>query len=907
MNDPSSQQIQFDFDSGPAEKAPAWDLPSYAIPEQTLPALLVRASAGTGKTYRLTGRLLHLLLQGAPIESLLATTFTRKAAGEILERLLSTLASAADDRTDKSLLALQQQIGRTDVTRQQCTRLLHAIIREIHRLRIGTLDSLFSQLARSFPFELGLPPGWRLTDENEERWLRSRAIHAMLSESDLAEVTSLLAMLTKGEIKRSIAREIEMVIVDTYAVARGCSLAAWEKLQTPSAPENQTLTESAGLLLTAQVGHKSADKQLHAIGELMESREIAELAGKPLPATVKGLVERDEPVTYYKRDLPESIVSALLAAYDWSRSHTLGLLSEQSQATGRILQDYDHHIHALKQSTRALAFDDVAQRLSEWIDKEDLATIAYRLDGAIEHVLLDEFQDTSPQQWKVLRPLAYRAALESQKQLASPDDKRLKNGRPVAPTFFCVGDTKQAIYSWRGGVAAIFDSVAEQIPGVTQDEMSISYRSSPVITDAVTQIFQNLSRHPLCQNAGSIASDPADASAYEADAIQRFNNAFPDHESAGKSLPGYVCLQTGPEHDGPADEKSIVLQSYVAAKVAELAESMPGRSIGILTRKNATVARLIYLLRARGVEVSQEGGNPLVDSGSVELLLSALMLSEHPGDGRWWYHVRNSPLAQHEVFRPHAEAAEKLAAGNPNPQDWSHQASIALTAQQAGSSVRRWIEHRGLVVALRELAKPIAEVSEASDQLRMRQLLQLAQQFERNPQPRLSDFVDQVRQQRVERPQPAQVRVMTVHQAKGLEFDAVVLPELEYALGASGVRCVARRPSPTDPPEAMLRYLGKASWRLLPEAWQRAFGAMAAGSVTETLCLLYVSVTRPRHGLYMFVAPTPSRTATSQANAKMLLYNALQCDAKPADGETVWFETGDPLWYQTDPAGSEDK
>ncbi|QEG41448.1 UvrD-helicase domain-containing protein [Roseimaritima ulvae] len=856
-------------------------VPPYAMPVQELPSLLVRASAGTGKTYRLTGRLINLLMQGAPIESVLATTFTRKAAGEILERVLTTLARAATDESEQALDDLQAQIGSSDVSRLQCTRLLHAIIRYIHRLRIGTLDSLFSQLARSFPFELGLPPGWRLTDENEERWLRGRAIEALLAGSELSEVTSLLSMLTKGEIKRSIAREIDSVVLSAYAVARSCSVDAWETLRPPAAPSDAELTRAAGYLLTAKIGHKSADGNLAKLGASIECREPTQLAGKELLANVKRWADKGQVASYYRKELSDDIVTALLTAYEYVRSDTLGLLAEQSKATGQILQNYDRYITALKQTTRAIAFDDVSVRLANWIDGEPLESIAYRLDGAIEHVLLDEFQDTSPQQWRVLRPLAHRAAVGA--------DAATTDGSPVASrvpsSFFCVGDTKQAIYSWRGGVAAIFDSVDQQIPGVDKDEMSVSYRSSPVITDAVNQVFQNLTRHPLCDHAGHVNDDPSAQAPYEADAVVDFVNKFPPHAANKTDLPGYVCLQTGPECEGKADENTIVQHTYVADQVAELASRMPGRSIGILTRKNATVARLIYLLRSRGVEVSQEGGNPLIDSGAVELMLSALMLTEHPGDGRWWYHVLHSPLVQHPV----------LAGIEVDPTD---KASLGATGLEAASRLRRFFEQRGLVAGIRELAAPLAAVCDASDSLRLRQLLQLAQQFERNPQPRLSDFVDQVREQRVERPQPAQVRVMTVHQAKGLEFDAVVLPELEYALGPSGVRCVARRPSPTDPPDGMLRYLNKASWSFLPESWQRAFGKMAAGAVTETLCLLYVSITRPRNALYMFVHPSSSRGAKSQKNAKMLLYNALDCDADPAAPETTWFESGDPQWYE---------
>jgi ATP-dependent helicase/nuclease subunit A len=312
-----------------------------------------------------------------------------------------------------------------------------------------------------------------------------------------------------------------------------------------------------------------------------------------------------------------------------------------------------------------------------------------------------------------------------------------------------------------------------------------------------------------------------------------------------------VQLETGPCVTGTSAERNLALQVYAADRIAEWAAEAPGRSFGVLTRTNATVARLIYLLRARGVEVSQEGGNPLTDSAAVEVILSAIMLAEHPGDGRWWYHVQHSPL----VRLPELQHA-----------------SDAVTA---GAAIRQQIEDWGLVAAIRKLADPAATVCDASDSLRLRQLLQLAQSYESNPQPRLSDFVRLVREKRVERPQPAQVRVMTVHQAKGLEFDAVVLPELDGNLTRQARKCIARCPDPSAPPEAMLRYLGGPYWHFLPEPWQRTFGLHAAGLMTEALCLLYVALTRPRSAYTSRFCLLPRQLAWLEAEFYKLDADAL--------------------------------
>jgi ATP-dependent helicase/nuclease subunit A len=101
-----------------------------------------------------------------------------------------------------------------------------------------------------------------------------------------------------------------------------------------------------------------------------------------------------------------------------------------------------------------------------------------------------------------------------------------KNSHRGCGSFFCVGDTKQAIYGWRGGVAGIFDAVAEQIPGVQQREQNVSFRSSPVIASTVNAIFRNLTRHPELGGGADPDEMPHDRAAYESFAIRMFSQKF---------------------------------------------------------------------------------------------------------------------------------------------------------------------------------------------------------------------------------------------------------------------------------------------------------------------------------------------------------------------------------------------
>ncbi len=831
----------------------------------TFAPLLVRASAGTGKTYALAGRLLSILLSGAEIESVLATTFTRKAAGEILDRILVTLAHAAGN--ERALEQLREQVERPQLTSAECRMLLHRLIREIHRLRVCTLDSLFSQLARSFPFELRLPPGWRLSDEIEELWIRRRSIDAMLASIDQQELTTLLSMLGKGDSLRSIDFELQAIITDAYSISRWCNQEAWQTLPESEYPNSENIESAADLLLQAVIGHASANRMLQQIGSDLKSRLWDKLVGRKIIADAQLCLGDDPPLTYYKKTVPAPLVNALSVAYSGAKAMILGLVRRQSEATGGILNAYDHYLESIKFHARVMAFDDIAFRLARWMESIQIDELSTRMDGSLNHVLLDEFQDTSPVQWMVLRPLAIQAA-----------------SSPPKTSFFCVGDTKQAIYGWRGGKAAIFDAVKDQIPGVQEATQNESFRSSPIIMEFVTELFQHIGLHP---KFADVVSQPRSKEDFEAAAIHEFADSFPVHRSARRKRAGYVRLLTGPppmpKSATSSNDNAIQQLQFIAQEVADLAQASPQHSIGVLTRTNRSVARLIFLLKRLGVDVSQEGGNPLTDSALVELVLSALLLSEHPGDHRWAYHVSHSPLG--ELLQMGALSPQQA------PQDREEQIDRAATL------IRDRYEYFGLTKTLMWLSDAVISIASEADVLRLRQLLSLAHAYERNEQPRLSAFVDLVRQKRVERPRPAQVRVMTVHQSKGLEFDSVVLPELGGNLTRMSRKVVSSSPDPMSPPNAILRYVAADHWSMLPEQWQQVFGENAASMMTEALCLLYVAVTRPRHSLHLIIdciTKEPLETRTPAA----LIYHALRCSESATIPQSLLYELGDRDWYQ---------
>lgn len=846
---------------------------------------LVRASAGTGKTYQLTARLLKILLTGASPESVLATTFTRKAAGEILTRVLTTLGQAANADTPDALADLQQQVGLPGLPRHVCGQLFHRLLKNIHRLRICTLDSLFSQLARALPFELDLPPGWRLTDEIEEVWFRQLAIGNLIDSLESSEIESLVSMLGRGDVKRNVARELIQVVETTYGLSRQATEQAWDQLDVPNRPESAEITRTAGSFRMAAPPQKSLCKLLEKMADHLDTRDLSPLLEETLLKNIhKSRLTGDE-IKFGRSKFPPELRTDFDVLYQAVRCESLSLLRSQNHATGSLARHYDESITSIKQAQASFAFDDIAVRLATVFTHLDAATIQSKLDSKIDHLLLDEFQDTSPVQWQVLKVIA-------ESVVPAPEDSQGK-GDAIGPrrsqSFFCVGDTKQAIYGWRGGVAEIFDAVDQQIPGVASVPQDESYRSSRIVLDAVTDAFQKLPRHPMADTPSP--EDPSDKALYEAEALQEFADKFPP-QTAARDLPGHVKFMTGPRvppKPNPADpdgkpikpsaaDIQAALVHEVASQIQTLHQSAPHLSIGVLTRTNTTVQMMINALEARGVDVSAEGGNPLDDSVAVRWILSALMMVEHPGDGRWKHHVAFSPLTD---FLP-------LNDENPNAaSDW----------------LRQQIDDHGLAETVHDLATALIPTCDERETVRLRQLIELTTQFHHIGRTRLRDFVDLVRIKRVQRPKAAAVRVMTVHQSKGLEFDAVFLPEINKELIGQPPQCIAELPDLSRPPVGLTRSVGEKQWHYLPLRWQRTLGGNVKSRITEAMCLLYVAMTRARQGLYLFTPPsTKSDFATKTAAA--LLFHAWRDspqgdDRDPTLGDQILFESGDEQWWQT--------
>jgi ATP-dependent helicase/nuclease subunit A len=823
------------------------------------PHLLIRASAGSGKTFQLTTRYLSLLARGASPERILATTFTRKAAGEIQGRVLLRLASAVLDPTAAAQLGEAMELPAFG--QPEARALLVETVRKLGRMRIATFDSFFGSLARVYAYELGLPPRAVIVPDDLDDRLRERAMGRMLTAMGTDAAVELLRLLARGRLDQSVSRKLLDLLRGLGDVFLESPESAWKKGLPASAPP-ATFQEQAAVFAATLDGLRDGGARLTAVIDkdraALHAHDLAALAGS---AFVRA-VQADEP-TYYKKPLPEPLVQVYRDLAEVVAAELAHRLAESTAALWDFLAAFDAHYRAVKQEAAALRFEDIPRALARGgVDAAtgegfSLDDLALRLDGRLDHLLFDEFQDTSLAQWMLLETLVDEVR-------SSFDGSR---------SLLVVGDRKQAIYGFRGGVAGIFDALGDADRPLTIAALDRSFRSSPVVIDFVNQLFEPLATNP------ALAAHPR--------AVAEFAGDFRPHEAARAGLAGYVELSVSPLPSEP--RAAAIATATLRAGCDRVVDILAGHratdgsvapgapTVGILVRTNRAVRRIMHELRRRGIEASEEGGNSLADAPVVAAVLALCTLADHPGDTVAQFHVATSPL------------------GATLDPPLSFAASSAEVGRLARGLRRRFLSD-GYGETLRLLVERLLPELTPHEEERLSALLEIAYAYEPFATLRPRDFVAHVRRKKVEDPRAAPVRVMTVHQSKGLEFDAVVLCELETALVPTNRSPVlVSRRSALAPIERVSRAAPKDERALLPELAAMADDADNREMV-QSLALLYVAVTRPVHALYAIVAPVGDREKKGPAKTfAAVLRHGLASNDEAAPG-AVLFARGDPGW-----------
>jgi ATP-dependent helicase/nuclease subunit A len=774
---------------------------------------LILASAGTGKTYQLTNQLLGLLFQEVEPERILATTFTRKAAGEIVDRALRRLADAAEDADE--LQELSRALGRPDITACGCRALLSKLVRELDTLQVRTIDSFFVHLVRLFALDLELPPSWGIASLGEDEALQADAMQDVLEETPRDEAIRLLRDLDSGGVGRRVHPNLLDHATRIRPVFLESAEGAWQRVDPGARPTDEDLASALAALSDADVPTTKQGKPnghwvraVKAVAEAFGRRDWKTILGQGLGRTF--LTPGRE---YRKEAMSESLAEALAPIVRRAVYEFLATERARNLATYALMERFEASYSERKRERGAYRFDDLPLALSPRaaselpIDAREL-DMWFRLDSRIDHLLLDEFQDTSPIQWRILHRIASEIAADG------TGDR----------TFFCVGDVKQSIYGFRQAEPRLLAELPRLLPGLEPEQIRESYRSSHVVLDTVNRVFSDVERN------AALTHD--DVAAYLPGA-RRWQVGFQEHLAA-RDLPGATFLVEAESPDQDEDGRKVEpLLERAVERAVLIAGEAPDASVGILMRERKHIAELIHRLRQAGIDASGEGGSALTDSEAVLAFVSLLHLADHPGDSAAAFHVASSRLG--EVLDLPKDAGPERR-------------------HELAREVRARLIAEGLGAFCADMGRQIAADDGWStwDKARFEQLCELAFAFDAKAGLRTSDFVDYIRSERVESPSGARVRVMTIHGAKGLEFDAVILPELRKRLVGQRTRLLVDRPQPEGLIQSV--YLSPRKETLIADEDLKAlYDETTARMFEDALCNLYVAMTRAARRLDLIV------------------------------------------------------
>lgn len=815
---------------------------------------VILASAGTGKTFKLAGRFLALLFDGVAPAEILATTFTRKAAGEILDRVLGWLARACEDKKELEELRTATGLGADRVNSASCYLLLGNLIRQLDTFNVRTLDSFFVESAKVFALELGMPPGWNIVEEDDDKRLRAEALSVMFTRTERKALLTLLDEMSLGAPRRSVHQASLDLVGEGLETLRDSQFSAWDEIK----PLGSELPASALAGLPTQVEELppilTKAGKLTARDPTMRRTLIGEIEAENWKSFLGETITRSVISgnnTYGGTPLPAEWIELLKGIITHAQYCLVRDIRRRNLALHEFLENFEQTYRQLKNARGAFRFEDFPLALARSKQLADTEGTSFRLSRNVNHLLLDEFQDTSVLQWQVLEPLI----------------NRVVSAKGAQRSIFCVGDIKQSIYGWRQGEPRLLSEFAESF-NLQQDSISKSYRSSSVVLEAVNKTFADLGHN----EALSEADERVIESAHE------WARDYEPHEAADTELPGMFVLRQTSE---PGSAKKYISMSLemAANRAGELNQENENASIGILLRGNLHIPRMLKLLQERGLSASGEGGNPLTDSRAVLAVIALLHLADHPGDSAAAFHVGSSFLA----------TAFGLDTNHTSHQQRRKVADSVRQELQA-TGYGNWLERISKLDSARKLSD--------WDTIRLRQLVDLGHVFARHASLRPSDFVDFARSKKIEDPNTAAIKVMTIHKSKGLEFDVVILPELGGRIpGGKAPLLINQRPDPRAGLKTVTHGLPRQLLPAHPRIEELYWGNQAF-LLREQMCVLYVAMTRAKRGLEMIV-PALKETQKGRHFTRdlgSLLRSAFRTN--PDDlKEVLWEQNSELAWH----------
>ena len=880
-----SEQPRLNFDA-PAETA---DARARRLAVDPLRNVALEASAGTGKTRVLVDRYVRLLEAGVAPRNILAITFTRKAAAEMRQRVLATLRQRHREGGFTPARWREIRDGFGDIG-------------------ISTIDAFCLALLHEFPLEAGVDPGFDLADETETpRFIeasldRALAIGRGVSLDD-QEVALLFTELGEPRLRKALTALLDRRLVARDALnrfVRGRDMsvaAACARLQHAlrGAIASIAGSDQASVRAFVASGPNIAGFALLAL----EIEQLMAPGGLP-PARLRGLLDRlsDLVLTQKgearKRSAYTKAQFRSTADYERHKAIVFGLGPHVQAAVEVFRKDINlvlargvRRLFAIAEDEYrrtldkhgVLDFSDLLERALKLLGQmEEFSRSRYRLESRYEHVLVDEFQDTSRAQWRLVRELV--------RAWAAGDG--LSHG-PIPPSIFIVGDRKQSIYGFRDAEVTVLDSAAQFVDAL---------RPEAPARAAMTRSYRSVHELLMFVNDVCIAIDKAD----RPDAFRYTeDDAFPVIEGAPREADAIAVITANSDRaqaEAVAGEIARLLQARVTIRDRQSGVRRPigPGDIGVLFRTRESHVLFEAALAKRGVPYYVYKGLGFFDAEEIKDVLALVGYLADP-----FSHLRAAALLRSRIVRISDAGLKILAPDLAGAITGAPPAAADQLADDDRERLRLVRESAGTWIALadqwpaaelidRVLAESAYAVeiagpgfAQARENLKkIRGLIRRIQNRGYATLGRLSDYfaglVAGGDESNAIIDAADAVNLMTVHAAKGLEFPVVFL--VNIGKGSGGSRDDVRvAPAPFAVDEGLSRRSGEAAEADEPQVTvsdhESAGDRDDEKELEETKRLLYVALTRARDRLYLAGTLTAGKVVLQRGSLGRVLPPAL--------------------------------
>ncbi len=824
--------------------------------DQTPELIAVNASAGSGKTYALAQRYVKLLFDNihsgnpSPARDILALTFTNKAVAEMKSRVLFFLKKMAlglydDERQRDEFVALSG----TNLASSKAAafRIIESITNDYKNFRVDTIDSFSKGLLEGCALKLNMSSGFQIRRDHEE--FLSFALDEAIDDAQNNDAVRklfvgflhqyLFVEKKKGWFPK---KNINSTILSMYYLKNsiggsfvrfsgqedftGIKNELLEKIKAFAAaiPEGMNKTSVNGIHKV--VDNDSAEFDVDRAAKAFKQKEIKMNKGYAAPSQSDALWD----------DIRGLIAKTF-------ETEALSLFNPYIE----MYQLVERNMIRAQQKEDVVFLPEIGGKTTCLFDGLDsVAEIYYRTSSRYRHFLLDEFQDTSFLQWGNLRPMI---------------EETLSSGG----SFYYVGDIKQAIYRFRGGDTSLFVSVRKQLAAIVETpvilNLSENYRSAKQIVEFNNEIFSkaNLMRFldavckrmepvPLCDNCAFITD-------------------YFEHSKQGHvgDMTGCVKVELLSEDEGDTED---LVREKVLSAVKELSDKYALEGIAVLTRNNDQVAAVSQWLISNGYAVESEKTLSIRQCSIIKEIISLLTFLSNPVDD-----ISFSSFITGRLFKQNAVLSEKeireLIIDAVSSKEYVY-IKFRQKYSQIWDKYFKYLFAKAGFIPVYEYLVSVIEIFSVlktfpKQQAFVMKLLDIAasgtSEFDN-----LGDFVKYLMEARDDElyaqiKQSASIKVMTVHKAKGLEFDAVILPYFEME-----AKIPARTSIAADNGQMLVK-IRKERFGF-SDLLDKIYTDEYLKSLSDELNNCYVALTRAKYEMLVLI---PAKTGRSHNIARDLI------------------------------------